>query len=110
MIPGNTIPEQAAATVNGVPIDLGDSKEYSISVNISGADVAGTLKLQARNITTENWIDVADSSQAVASSEDHIWSVVNASYRYVRPVFTYTSGTGNITANYVIKLNRVVGA
>ena len=109
---GNTIATVTAVTTpnNGVPIDLGDMLDYSISVNFTGSNVVGSLKLQARNTESEDWIDIADTTQAVTASGGHIWSVVNAGYRYVRPVWTYTSGTGNITANYIIKQNKVTGA
>lgn len=108
---GNIIPSQSAASsLTSVPIDLGDLKGYSVTVNFTGADVAGTLKLQARNFTDENWVDVGSSSQAVTSSADHVWSVSEADYRYVRVSWTYSSGTGNIKANYVAKENFVKGA
>jgi hypothetical protein len=101
----------AAVDITSVPLNLGDMRGYSLAVDFSGGggNLAGTLKLQA-SIDNSLWIDVTGSSQAVTSSTDHMWSVTDAEYRYVRVSWTFTSGTGNMTVKGIIKRNVVTGA
>lgn len=100
--------QDATANINSVRMDLGDTILSSIQVKFTdgGSDLAGTLQLQASNDNDEataSWVDVASTTQAVANSEDHIYNINNAGYRYARFTWTYTSGTGNIEGIYVIK-------
>lgn len=90
--------QSAATFANSAPWALGDIKDYNIQVEITGSNVVGTLKLQARNRDDASWIDVTDSSQAITSSGEHMWNVSRASYKFVRVSWAYTSGTGNISA------------
>lgn len=85
----------AASSVTTVPMILDDLKMYCIQATISGADVAGTIKLQA-SVDNVTYLDVANSSVSITSSADQLWDVTICSYRYVRVVWTYSSGTGNI--------------
>lgn len=92
---------------------LDDLTNYSIHVNFSGSDLAGTLKLQAITTTAEfansDWVDITGSSQAVTSAASNIWNVTGAGYKYVRAAWTYTSGTGNWTVTAAIKEAVVKG-
>ena len=108
----NLIKTQTAttATIDSAAFDLGDLQTYSIQVDFSGADVAGTLTLESSYFAEGPWTTVLNSSQSVTASADHTWSVLGAGYRFVRVHWVYTSGTGNITANLVGKETRVVGA
>lgn len=81
---------------------LDDLLNYSVAVDFSGSDLAGTLKLQCSNDASD-WVDVANSSQSVTAAASHIWNVFDAAYRYVRAVWTYSSGTGTWTVKVVIK-------
>lgn len=81
------------------PLSIGDNVNFWIGVTISGNDVAGTLKLQASFLPTGGtWFDIVGSSQAITSSADFAWNVSDAHYPYVRVSWTYSSGTGNISA------------
>lgn len=94
----------AAVNVTSVPMDLGDLQTYSIAVDFTGSDLAGTLTLESSNDNSD-FVTVASSSQAVTSAASHIWNVTGAGYRYVRVKWTASSGTGNITAKLVAKEN-----
>lgn len=107
LVPSGT---DAAADRTTVAYELGDLTDYSISVDFTGANVVGTLTLEASNSATSGFVTVSGSSQAVTASADHLWSVTGAGYRYVRVVWDYTSGTGNMTVDLVAKEMRVVGA
>lgn len=65
----------------------------------------GFFKLQASNddvpLTSQvtNWTDVIGSTQLISSSGSIMWNLNGAFYRWVKIVYTVTSGTGvcNIT-------------
>jgi hypothetical protein len=92
----------AANDVNSGVYDLCDLHRFAVQVKFSGSNVVGTLKLQC-SLDNVTWVDVANSSQAVTSSANHIWDVQSAGYRYVRVNWDYTSGTGNITVSIHVK-------
>lgn len=91
-----------AATLNSQSFQLGDLIFFSVHIVVSGTDVVGTFTLEASNDNT-NWVTVASSSQAITLSADVFYDVREATYRYARIAFTYTSGTGTITATAIVK-------
>lgn len=99
----------AAASWTSEKVFLADLKVFAISVDFSGSNVVGTLKLQA-SIDGSVWVDIAGSSQAVTASADHMWAAEGAGYPYVRVDWTYTSGTGNMTVKAILKQDVVTGA
>lgn len=102
--------QSAASDLNSTIQDLGDLQTFSISVDFTGADVVGVLKLQSRNDDSEVWKDISGSTQAVAASTSYFYNVQGAGYRFVRVVWDYTSGTGNILARCIVKENPIKGA
>lgn len=92
----------AAADRTSGWLDLGDYIGYSITALISGSNIAGTIKLQCSNDLTAI-VDVGSSSVNITNSDDQIYNVTDAQYRYVRAVWTATSGTGNITITGYVK-------
>lgn len=98
----------ATGTLTSPAFDLGDITTYSVYVAFTGSDVVGALTLEASD-NNVSYITVASSSQAVATSNDHVWSVTGAGYRWVRVKYVHTSGTGNITADLVAKELRITG-
>ncbi len=91
----------AATTITSNPIDLGDMKEFSVEAVFSGSNLAGTMVLQGSNTT--NFITITNSSVTITAADDILFVVTNGLYRYVKAVWTPTSGTGNLTATVVIK-------
>lgn len=94
--------------------DLVDLTTYAIEVVFTGGagNLAGTLKLQANLNQTSatdptplssSWVDITGSTQAITASSNHIWDVVRAGYRFVRAVWTFSSGTGDIEMRIHIK-------
>lgn len=90
-------------------VDLGDLKAFGMEILVSGSNVVGTFTLQC-SVSKDTFATVANSSQAITASADVVYDVTVSGYRYVRLAFTYTSGTGNITAKVVVKENLVKGA
>jgi len=81
---------------------------YSIQAVHSGT-AAGTFKLQGSNDPGDNgsgqgvsqptnWTDISDSPQAVSGAGSVLWDVTECSYRWVRMIYTATSGTGTLNA------------
>lgn len=99
----------ASSSVTSVPYDIGHNTVFSVQVNFSGANLVGTLSLEA-SLDKETWVQVTDSDQAVTASADHQWSVLGAAYRYVRAKWVYTSGAGNITVKAITKRSYITGA
>jgi hypothetical protein len=101
----------ANVNVTGTSFDLGDLTSYSIAVDFTdgAGNLAGTLTLEASNDNSD-FVTIVGSNQAVSNSQSHVWNVTGASYRFVRPVWVYSSGTGNIKAKLVAKEQVIVGA
>lgn len=106
-----------ASSITSDPIFLGHIVNYSVQIFFSGAPV-GSFKLQLSNdkgyeassdednrdhgIT--HWTDITSSNQAILAAGDHSYNVVNAGYRWVRLVWTPTSGSGTInSAHFNVK-------
>lgn len=92
----------ASTSVAGTWFDLGSLTYCSIQVAFTGVDVAGTLTLEA-SVDTVTPITVTGSSQTVAASAPAMWNISGIGYRYIRPRWAYTSGTGTIGAQIFVK-------
>lgn len=99
------IPATSAATFTfSEALKKLDYNSAFIMVEFTGVDVAGSLKLQTSfdGLASSTWVDIADSTQAITASGAHAWSISDAPYPYIRIAWTYTSGTGNISARAAI--------
>lgn len=89
---------------------LGHIANYAIQLVFTGSPI-GNFKLQASNDDVDprlpqsdieskivNWTDVLDSAQAITAAGDHMWTVENAGYTWVRVVWTQTGGSGDLTS------------
>lgn len=95
----------ATSVAAGSSLFLGDQIYFSIQAIFTGANVVGTFKLQRSNDNT-NWEDIPDQSTSVtASTSTTLGNAEGAAY--VRFVWTYTSGTGNLSVLGVIKETQV---
>lgn len=91
-----------AASIDSDPCQLADRVNGFALQAITTSTAVGTLKLQASAKSSEptsaaDWSDIADSSKAVSAAGTYAWSVSDAYYRWIRVVYTRTSGTGTIT-------------
>ena len=85
-------------------IDLGDIIDYSLEAVFTGSDLAGTFKLQGSNTGgTHTGVDISGATDTIASAGDSILEVSGAGHRYVRPHWTRSGGTGNITITFTGK-------
>jgi hypothetical protein len=102
---GTTSPSSAA-------LCLGNMAGFSIQAIVTGT-LAGTLILQASNdvgttingITADpasltNWTPITGSSQSISGAGTVMYNTDEyAFYRWVRAVYTNSSGTGTLTIN-----------
>jgi len=94
----------AATSFTSAPIALGDAGNAFIGYTISGADVAGTISLQCSvDAAFTRPLTVTNSSTSITNSADGYFQITDASYPFVRVVWAYSSGTGNITVDVSIR-------
>jgi hypothetical protein len=109
-------PTDMSASFASNPLWLGHICNYSIQLEFTGSP-NGTFKLQMSNDPgqpsqqplvefnyVKNWTDIKGSDQVITASGDHSWNVQDAGYRWVRFVWTRSSGSGTlINAEFNIK-------
>lgn len=101
------------ASVTSIGLDLNQQVLGSISAIFSGSPV-GTFKLQISNDIVPvnpsatnpvgsdpagavvNWTDYTGSSQAISASGDFTWNLLDIGYRWIRLVYTRSSGSGTL--------------
>lgn len=90
---------------------LGHIANFSIQLVFTGTPT-GNFKLQCSNDkgkedkvlggwssdNVSNWTDIDQSAQPITAAGDHAWDVQNCGYRWVRVVWTFTSGSGSLTS------------
>lgn len=92
-----------AASFNSNAILLARARASNIQLVFSGTP-NGTFKLQSScDVTFDpslvtNWDDIPDSSQSVSAAGSHSWTVADR-YKWVRVVYTRSSGTGLCDGN-----------
>jgi hypothetical protein len=91
----------AATSFNGSPILLNDDALVFFQYLVTGSDVAGTASVQA-SADGVTWTTFG-STQSVTSSSDSHFNVADCGAKYVRFVWAYTSGTGNISVACNVK-------
>lgn len=105
----------ASITQNTQAVYIANIAGFSYQAVLTGAPV-GTLKLQMSNdagtITSAaahtgtgvtNWTDITGSSFAVAAAGNWGWDYTLPAFRWVRLVYTPTSGTGTISVTVSAK-------
>lgn len=104
-------PVSLATSATLKPIWLGHISNYAIQLVFTGTP-SGNFKLQASNDVGHinsasedvqdnglvNWTDIAGSAQTISAAGDHMWTVENAGYNWVRVVWTQTASTGTLTS------------
>ena len=104
--------QSGAASFVTPPFSLGDLRTFAIFVLFpGGGTLDGTLTIEASPDTTEaNFVTVTGTTQAVVTSTQHTWSLVEQGYRYVRVRWVFNSGAGNMQILLQLKEFFVKGA
>lgn len=94
------------ATIDSIGIDTNQQVGGAIQAVWSG-NPNGTLKIQVSNdnvlsyTNVINWTDYTGSSQSLTgSSGNFVWNLLNMGYRWIRLVYTFSSGSGTLNAVY----------
>lgn len=87
------------ATFNGPWISVGELRGYSLDVVwAGGGSPVGTFKLQWTNDTSVGGqYDVSGSSFSVSADGSNGWESIDPRHKFVRVVYTRTSGTATIS-------------
>lgn len=100
LVSSNRIATDMSVTINGPALILEQSQDFSIQVKWTGTPT-GTLKLQCSNdveSTVTDWEDIPGSSVAIAGAAgQQVYNYVRAPFRWVRLVWTASSGSGTFT-------------
>lgn len=100
--------KSVAATATGDPFPVKNMTLVSVTLAVTGGtSPTGTFKLQGCNDAGDaqtagaaaiadlaNWADIANATSAITTNGVTSISVADLAFRWVRVVFTYTSGTG----------------
>ena len=87
------------SSINSAQISVIGWTNFSLMLKWTGTPT-GTFKLQASNDfqTVEDWEDVTGSSYAVAGAAGQlVFNYDTAPFRWIRIVYTATSGSGTLT-------------
>lgn len=103
--------DMSTATCTSIGTDINQLSQYTIQAVYTGSPV-GTFTLQvstdqvptgvgadpASNVV--NWTTYTGSSQAISAAGNFVWNVFPAGYHWVRLLYTKTSGTGSLSAEF----------
>ncbi len=104
--------ESMGASINSKGVDLQGLDVYSIHAVYSGGTPVGTLKLQISNdivgagtssdpaSLVTNWTDYTGSSLSISAAGDYMWKVTSSGERWVRLVYTRSSGSGTLNVTF----------
>ena len=82
-------------TVNfAIEVVTSDTGTGSFKLQASCSDPAKNYPTQGEpiNIPDDEWVDIANSSQAITGGDKVMWNYQNAGFNYVRVVYTHASG------------------
>lgn len=93
-----------STSFHSVAVDLAVYESFCIQAAWTGSPV-GALKIQISNVIAEDhtsiqeadWSDYSGTQQSISMDGNFIWEVTQQDYRWVRLVYTRTSGTGTLT-------------
>lgn len=100
----------AASNINGNTVDASQVWSASFHLVPNGGTLAGTFKLQVsndiltsgylpQNFVPTNWVDLPNQSASVTGGAPAILTVDTMPYRWIRAVWTASSGTGTAACN-----------
>jgi hypothetical protein len=97
-----------SASFSSDPILLDQIYGFSFQAVFTGSP-NGTFKLQCSNddvklpIEVSQWSDVGSTSQAISAAGDLFYNIDAAHYKWVRIVYTRSSGSGSCDVVYFAK-------
>lgn len=105
------ISQSMGASFDGNAFNVNDCRFIGFQFVLTGTH-QGTLKLQVSNDQTDNSSEVSNwtdydtsnfSTSVVDADTGILWDIVDLNYKWLRVVYTYTSGSGSVSANIQCK-------
>jgi len=106
-----------SASHNSAAIDSNQLVSASFHAYFGDSGVGGTLKIQASNdeynarynypegsFAPTNWVDVPNASATITSGSSALITIAQTCYRWMRVVFTYSSGG---SSTIVVNMNAL---
>jgi hypothetical protein len=100
IIPGD--PVSLSSDWTSEPVYIYQIVALAIQLVFTGSPV-GNFTLQcsndeySSNLAPQNWTTLDGSAQSITEAGNHTWNIQDAGYRWIRVVYTRTSGSGNLT-------------
>ncbi len=106
----NILSDVDTGSANGSQIDSNQLVSGSFHAYFGDASANGTFKIQASNdvapiqysspttFIATNWTDIPNASTSITSGSSALLTIPNMSYRWIRAVYTRSSG-GSTTVN-----------
>lgn len=100
-VPARILSGATNGSVNGSQVDSNQLIAASFHIIFTGNDEAGTFKIQASNdiptnnanvFVVTNWVDIPNATASVASASPKLITINPMSYRWIRAVYTRSSG------------------
>lgn len=103
------------ASADGSQIDANQLVSASFAIIFGDATAAGTVKVQASNdicndryqanaFTVTNWVDIPTQTATITTGTSALLTIANMSYRWIRVVYTRTSGG---SSTIVVNMNAL---
>lgn len=86
------------ASITSDPINLSTKDAFAVHAIYTGSPV-GTISLEA-SIDGVSYSTIAGSSTTISGASDVFLNVKEANYMWARLVYSFTSGSGSLTAHY----------
>lgn len=94
--------DMSAATCTSSNVNLETLKGVGLQAVWTGSPT-GTIKLQGSN-DNATFTDISNTSQATGgAASSYIWNLIDQHYRFVRLLYTKSSGTGALTITALSK-------
>ena len=93
------------ATITGNAINVESMVNVGLILVYAGAAPTGTFSVQYSNAVVPNaaaipstsWVTDASLDKAITASGSHITKIVDCGFKWMRLIYTFTSGTGTIS-------------
>lgn len=88
------------ATFNSGSLRVADHVLVNIYLKWAGSTPVGSFKIQVSNDsddTPSNWEDLSGTTVAVTNDGSNMWNINNTGFRWMRIVYTRTSGSATIS-------------
>lgn len=99
------------ATITSSVVPLDNVQDFSIEGIWTGSP-NGSIIVQVSNdmvnssaaIAANSWVDYTNTSQTITTAGNFLWNFTNQNMKWLRVVYTFSSGTGTLNVIYGRKI------